>query len=115
MKPIEFVTFLFEIKTQIHHLHHITNSYAEHKALGKFYENWDELADTFIETYQGKYGNIVGSGLIKFDNENAVIVINNAKKILDKAPILEGDKDLQNIVADLLQLCNHTLYLLTLK
>ena len=115
MKPIEFITFLFEMRVQIHHLHHITASYAEHKALGKFYEAWDGLLDTFIETYQGKYGLVVGSGLVKFDSSNAVSCIEYAKEELNKAPIDISDNDLQNIIADMIGLCNHTLYLLSLK
>ena len=115
MKPIEFITFLFEMRVHIHHLHHITESYAEHKALGSFYEAWDDILDKFIETYQGKYGRVFGSGLVKFDSSDAKSCIEYAKEELNKAPIDIADKDLQNIIADMIGLCNHTLYLLSLK
>lgn len=115
MNDIQFVQFLFEVRVQAHHLHHITESYAEHKALGKFYEHWDDLLDTFIETYQGKYGRVKGMGRIVFDNTNAKIIIEDAKKKLLSPPITEQDIDMQNIIADMIALCNHTLYLLTLK
>lgn len=38
MTALELFTQFFEVKTQAHHLHHMTTSYAEHKALETFYE-----------------------------------------------------------------------------
>ena len=52
----EMVCQLLHSQTQVHIFHLGTNSYAEHKALQKYYEGIDELVDSLIESYQGKYG-----------------------------------------------------------
>jgi len=52
----EMVCQLLHSQTQVHIFHLGTKSYAEHKALQKFYESIDALTDGLIESYQGKYG-----------------------------------------------------------
>ena len=47
---------LFESRNFAHKAHLSTKSYAQHKALGAFYESVLDLADSLIETYQGQYG-----------------------------------------------------------
>jgi hypothetical protein len=118
MDAIELFGKFFEVKTQVHQLHHLTTSYAEHKALGKFYEQWDDLADSFIETYQGKYGRVAGNyDITTTNNVDATIYIMSAKDLVQKGLTIidKSDIDMQNILADMIALCNHTEYLLTLK
>lgn len=103
---------------QVKHTHHITKSYAQHVALGKFYEAWDGLTDSFIETYQGKYGRIEGSFSAEtFSSLNIVSFITTARDSLYALnnQLEAKDTDLLNIVADMIGLCNHTLYLLSLS
>jgi len=119
MTPLKTLQKLFEVRDQIHFLHLNTTSYSEHKALNEFYETWLDLADKFIETYQGKYGKIPGTlmftastGINVNDYLIGVMVFLNQ----DIATILDPmDSDLDNIVADMKQIVNHTFYLLTLK
>lgn len=120
MTPQKVQNKLFEVRNQIHLIHLNTTSYAEHKALDSFYNDWLSLVDSFIETYQGKYGRIEGvlsCGVNAGVNSRVYLVdlmsylnddINN---IIDP----KVDSDLDNIIADMKQLVNHTLYLLTLK
>jgi len=120
MTALELFTQFFEVKTQAHHLHHITTSYAEHKALGTFYEKWDELADNFIETYTGRYGRTSGDmnihitsfldTKIYIDSIAMTLQSNTVRDLLS-----ELDTDMSNILDEMLELCNHTSYLLTLK
>ena len=58
MKANEIVSKMLAARDCVHIAHWATKSYAEHKALGKFYEVWINLVDTFVETYQGRYGRI---------------------------------------------------------
>ena len=120
MTPLKVLQKLFEARDVIHILHLNTTSYSEHKALNEFYDSWLDLADSFIETYQGKYGRITGTitidastdlkvepylqQLMKYVNEDFTVII---------TPLI--DSDLENIIADMKQLINHTFYLLTLK
>ena len=52
----EMVCHLLHSQTQVHIFHLGTKSYAEHKALQKYYEGIDDLTDGLVESYQGKYG-----------------------------------------------------------
>ena len=52
----EMICHLLHSQTQVHIFHLGTKSYAEHKALQKYYEGIDDLTDRLVESYQGKYG-----------------------------------------------------------
>jgi hypothetical protein len=52
----EMICHLLHSQTQVHIFHLGTKSYAEHKALQKYYEGIDGLTDGLVESYQGKYG-----------------------------------------------------------
>ena len=47
---------LFEARDFAHKAHLETKSYAQHKALGSFYEDILDLTDGLVESYFGKYG-----------------------------------------------------------
>ena len=58
------VTDLLQMQNQLRIFHWQTKSYAAHKALGKAYENLDELIDTFIETALGRTQAVFSDGNI---------------------------------------------------
>jgi len=113
---------LLRIQNQLRIFHWQTNSYAEHKAFGKAYESLDELVDTFVESYFGKYGkvkaklsyNIVlenyGSELTLFVDESIGII-----KALGSELDVDKDSELLNIVDEMLAELDKLKYLLTLK
>jgi len=105
------------VSNNIKAAHWLTNSYAEHKALGKFYEGLNDLLDSFVETYQGKYGRVDVSGVIAISNGNGETVANTVYTIAESAEknLQSSDTDLLNILAEIKGLANHTKYLLTLK
>jgi len=120
MKNIEVLNKMLEARDCMHLVHWNTTSYAEHKALGKFYEGWLDLVDSFVETYSGRYGRITGDVSINVNGDyDAVEYLTELRHFVQMdaptiiAPTL--DADLSNILADMLGLVNHTLYLLTLK
>lgn len=53
-----FLATLLHSGTNTHFMHWATKSYAQHKALGHFYEKIIDLTDTLAETYFGCYGQI---------------------------------------------------------
>lgn len=119
MTPLKVLQRLLEARDQIHLLHWNTKSDPEHRTLNKFYDGWLDLTDTFIETYQGKYGRIDGVCSITISTAqncqpyfvNLMLFLNGEiQTIIDP----KVDSDLENIIADMKQLVNHTLYLLTL-
>lgn len=60
-KPEKIFGLLFGVRDFAHKEHLLSKSYAQHVALGDFYESILELSDELIESYQGKYG------LLKFN------------------------------------------------
>lgn len=59
----ELIRRIFCTRNYSHIFHWNTRSFAEHQALGSFYEDIIEELDTFIEQFQGAFG------LIKVDLE----------------------------------------------
>lgn len=119
MTPLKALQKLFEVRDQIHFSHLNTTSYSEHKALNNFYETWLDLADKFIETYQGKHGRIQGLCEIQFATDvNVKEYLLHVMVFLNQDIVTlcdEFDSDLDNIIADMKQLVNQTMYMLTLK
>ena len=57
--PSKFIGRLFEAR-DVAHVEHLrvkgAGAFASHKALNEFYDSLLDLADGFVESYQGKYG-----------------------------------------------------------
>ena len=81
MKAADFVGMLFLARDVTHSVHLNTRSYSKHKALQKFYDGIIDLADTFAEAYQGKYG-LIGP-----------ITLHSAKKTGNVVEFLEDQLD----------------------
>lgn len=109
----DFVSKLFEVRQIAHTAHLQTKSYAEHKALGSFYDDILGLADQFIETYQGQYGIVSGYESINTSKEGDIVKylenfvddVKNNRKNLN-----EDDTHLQNILDEIIGLTFQTLY-----
>lgn len=96
------------------HIHHLTtDSYSQHVALGDFYDGLDDLADKFIEAYQGKKSKIFFAEKALFLGENGlelVQYIGNEIATYRKMPGFPQDSELQNIIDELADLVDSTLY-----
>jgi hypothetical protein len=112
MAPNKFIGLLFQSRDVMHLAHLNTTSFAEHKALGGYYDDILDLTDKFSEVYFGRF-------------KRQDIVIPEAKlepavEHLKKMQILIDSErenypsELQNILDEMLGLINKTLYLLTL-
>ena len=53
---LKFIGRLFELRDAAHVEHLKTRSFAAHSALNTLYDDLLDLADGFVESYQGKYG-----------------------------------------------------------
>lgn len=100
-------------QTQAHVFHLQTDSYAEHKALQKYYEGVDGLVDSLVEAYQGENEIIMdykSFSLQKYDSKESVIsyfeeLINTVRMASEEFPSY-----LKNIVDEIEVLINSTLY-----
>ena len=114
-------TILFHARQQAHFWHLDTKSYSEHMGLSRFYTEFLELVDKFLEEYMGK-GNRIDFGGVRMTfhayNRDKMIeyfkklhrYINRAKKSLK-----HSDGNLSNLMDEMLGLISQTLYLFTLK
>jgi DNA-binding ferritin-like protein len=106
-----FVAVLFHSGTNTHFMHLQTNSYARHKALNKYYENIIDLADKWAESYQGTY-----EVIDKYPSDfhlarDPVAYIEKIKDFVDTIrKVLPTDTPLQNIVDEICELIDSTLY-----
>jgi DNA-binding ferritin-like protein len=110
-----FVMRLKGAETSAHLSHLNTTGFAEHKALEEFYTEINTLTDEFVEAYSGRYGERVevkGTiDVVQTDSEFFKELVEDLEDFEDK---ISDDLDLQNIVADMIQLCNKLKYLLSL-
>ena len=102
---------LFESRQVAHNCHLQTNSYAEHKALQKYYDEILNFIDLFVECYQGQYG------ILKDYEKIDVSVVKDIATYLEdcvKIFILGRDsiKDshLKNVMDEVITLSYQTLY-----
>lgn len=110
----EFIHRLFCSRNAAHLAHWRTKSYAQHKALGSFYEDVIEQADEFVEAYMGASGKIIGEFEIP-----ALKPIPDILKYLtaevnwmneNRVAISGGVPALQNIVDDITNTYLSTIY-----
>lgn len=120
---MKIIVPLVQFQQQLRIFHWQTESYAQHKALGKAYEGLDGLIDSFVETFMGKYGRLKSSEgnytleLVNLDSGDITKVIDEFIEYLDtyEKELEESDTDLFNIRDEIKGTCNTLKYLLTLK
>jgi DNA-binding ferritin-like protein len=109
--PATFVSTLLHSATNAHFMHFQTESYAEHKALQKYYEGITDLVDQFAEAYQGAYDKIKAYPddfhLAKNPQRYLKSLCDFVKEIRTELP---KDTQLQNIIDEIAQLIDSTLY-----
>jgi hypothetical protein len=93
---------LFAARQQAHILHLGTKSFAEHKALGKLYEDLNDLIDDLIETYQGQYG-LVNIETTSISTKNALEFVAELASECSECHSLFDKKDthLHNIIDEI--------------
>lgn len=98
------------------HLHHWnTPSYAEHQALGEFYEKLSDLADTFVEAVLLDKSKSISSDKALFLGENGLELVKhiyNQTYVYRNAPGFPQMSEVQNIVDEIAAACRHANFLL---
>ena len=119
---MKLITPFLKIQQQLRIFHWQTESYAQHKAFGKAYEEFDDLIDTFVEAYIGKYGKVKAKLTynIELDNltDNYMTYINDYITYLislNNELDSSKDSDLLNIRDGMLTVLNRLKYLLSLS
>jgi len=119
MELNQFVSTLWQSRTQSHVFHHQTSSYSEHKALRNYYESIVPLVDGFVESVQGKYGIILSYStypLNDWSEDSSMEYFQMLCEFVDYSrKTLPQDTYIQNQIDEITQLLYETKYLLTLK
>lgn len=114
-----FIAKLMECQQSLAVLHWKTTSFAEHKALGEAYESLADHIDGFVESFIGVKGREVLNGITTLSIMNDVkSVLMAVENVLRKdIPSVVGEKEtsLLNLRDEMLDLVQHTRYLLTLS
>lgn len=110
----DFLLTLLHATTNTHLLHWTTKSYAEHQALGAFYEELPDLVDSLAEKLMGKFGATptfkggyyaqAANGKAELEELKEYVQIQREK--------LPQDSEIQNEVDNIANLINQTLFLL---
>lgn len=110
----EFLLVLLHSATNTHLLHWQTKSYAEHQALGTFYQEMPELVDSLAEAMMGKFDETpdfpqmyhAPAATGKEELEALKDYVEQARQALPQ------DSEIQNEVDNIANLINTTLFLL---
>lgn len=113
----ELMAVLFLSRDIAHKAHLATESYSQHIALGSFYDEIVDLADSLAETYQGRTGEVLDIPMMEDDPSGDVVA--DLKKYQDyieqnryKA-VSKEDTPIQNIIDEVVSLYLTTRYKLT--
>ena len=117
MKVQELMGVLFASRDFAHKAHLNTESYAEHVALGGFYDDIIDAADAFAEAWQGRNGKRIGN-IPSYDSMSsgkpAVILKRYLKEVEDCCEeCCKDDSALQNLFDNIVAVYLSTIYKLT--
>lgn len=116
----ELLCEMLEASAQAKVFHWQTSSFAEHEAMGDFYDDFNGLMDKFIESYQGCYGRIMlGCELeVKpYTMDAPIAFLTSFKQFIsgNARMMVIGNTALSNILDEINGLVEQTLYRLTFK
>jgi hypothetical protein len=110
-----FIGLLLNSATQTHIYHLQTKSYATHMALGDYYGEIRDLADSIAEMYQGSYQQII-RGFTPFTPVEDDSPINHLLNVLLQVQSMryevfkKEDTQIQNEIDTVVALINSTIY-----
>jgi hypothetical protein len=109
-----FISMLMNSRTQTHYFHLNTNSYAQHKALEKYYTGIVPLIDAYSETYTKKVKPVTANKRFMKTPGNIIPYFKDMLRRI-KSMKLPTDTHLKAIEDDIVSLIHRTLYMLKLK
>ena len=105
---------LFHSATVTHIMHLQTESFAEHMALGEYYEAIPDLVDALIEAWQGKNQQILrgyGEGEESYEGMKPLDYLQSLRdEFVMSRPLIGEDSELQNLADEIVDQLDSTLY-----
>ena len=113
----DFLLTLLHGVTNTHLLHWTTKSYAENKALGEFYTNLQELTDSVAEAMIGKYDLSPKFPQTYYHPaDNGLDELQALKDYVEQTrTLLPQDSEIQNLVDEIADQIDSTIFQLRLK
>jgi hypothetical protein len=116
----ELLCEMLEASAQAKVFHWQTSSFAEHEAMGEFYEGFNDLMDKFIESYQGCYGRIMlgcDMEVKPYTLDAPITFLEDFKSYIssDARMLVISNSALTNILDEINGLVDQTIYRLTFK
>lgn len=109
----KFISTLLGSREQAHIFHLQTPSFAAHKALQNYYEDIVELIDTYVESFQGRYGILKGYSPTTqlYEDDSALKYFTALQDFVTTAKAqLPQDGELTNTVDEITGLISSTVY-----
>lgn len=107
----EFIAALLHSGTVAHFMHLSTNSYSQHKALRHYYNDIIDLVDDYAECFMGRYEQLKSWPQEFHNAKDPVEYFTSLKDFVENArQDLPQDTELQNLVDEIADLINSTLY-----
>lgn len=103
----------FYARDEAHSAHLTTTSYAQHMALGAFYDEMPDLVDSLVESYQGIYGIVEDKPNVTMPSGGMVPILTQLRKwiMANRDSIgISDDTELQNDIDSIVTLINRTMY-----
>lgn len=108
----EFILTLLHAATNTHILHLRSNSYAEHMALGAFYEALPGLVDVLAESIQGLNQELIDYPADYYAPADTALqeLTDLSEYVKENRKALPQDSEIQNSVDAIEELINSTIY-----
>ena len=108
----ELVSRVFGTRNAVHLAHWATKSYAEHMALGSFYDDLIDGVDAIIEAHQGAFGLIGDVKMIEVPRDNIAEHLAGEAKWIEAAreKLSGGSKAIEARIDDFVQTYLTTVY-----
>ena len=106
-----FVATLLHSATNTHFFHWSTDSYAKHKALGKYYDEIIDLTDDLAEVYMGCYEKLTKFPNVYHQPAEPLKYMKSLQKFVAEArKDLPQETPIQNIIDGIAGLIDTTVY-----
>ena len=113
----EFILTLLHAATNTHILHLRSKSFAEHSALGEFYQALPDLVDAVVEATQGRTGELIDYPVQYYAPASTGLEeLQQLKDYVDEERRKKGipqDTEIQNLIDEIADQIDSTLYKLT--
>ena len=108
----EFILTLLHASTNAHILHWQTKSFAQHMALGEFYEALPDLIDALVEATQGLTGEIIQFPADYYPPaENGLTELKELREYFeDNRNVMPVNSEIQNLLDNIGDQIDSTLY-----